>query len=247
MADFETLIDQIPDTEFRNLTRSTIPLLCYWREVEPVLSRFIARIFRDSRCPSGDLCFEYPVKSLGRSKPSFTDIMYLADQMALGVEGKSTEPRYDTVGTWLGKGRKHRHREEVLYHWLDLIRRRTGTVVSEMVPECVYQMVHRTASVCSTDRKKCAVLYQVFSVKSHGVDYRGDLSHLAKAIGAEGKLAIWLHEVEVKTTDWFAATRQRLRRATCQSDRVCIVRSAILDARLFAFAEKGLHRISDCC
>jgi len=64
-ADFEALVYQIPPTEFQNLTRSTIPLLCYWREGEPVLSRFVACIFRDSRCPSGDLCFEYPVKSLG--------------------------------------------------------------------------------------------------------------------------------------------------------------------------------------
>jgi hypothetical protein len=242
-VDFQTLVFQFPQADFQNLTRSTIPLLCYWRNTEEVLSHLLKVVFGKKGAPSGDLCFEYPVKSAGRNMPSFTDVMYVTEDLALGIEGKSTEPMYETVEQWLQAGQKPENRRRVLQHWLSLIRRRTGMVMEEEILGCVYQMVHRTASVCSLSRKECAVAYQVFHVEERTIEYQEYLARLSQAITAGGKVGIWLHEIEAKTTDFFHQTQQTLNQAKSISDKAGIVRSAIMSGRLFSFTESGLQRI----
>jgi len=242
-VDFQTLIFQFPQADFQNLTRSTIPLLCYWRNTEEVLSHLLKVLFGKDGDLAGDLCFEYPVKSTGCNMPSFTDVMYVTKDLALGIEAKSTEPMYETVEEWLQGGEKLGNRRRVLQHWLSLIRRRTGMVNEQEIPGCVYQMVHRTASVCSLSSRNCAVVYQVFHVAEHAVDYRKCLAHLSQAINAGSKVGIWLHEIEARTTNFFHETQQTLNRAKAVSDKAAIVRSAILSGCLFSFTESSLQRI----
>jgi hypothetical protein len=177
-VDFQTVVFQFPQADFQNLTRSTIPLLCYWRNTEEVLSRLLKVVFGKEGTLSGDLCFEYPVKSAGRNMPSFTDVMYVTEDLALGIEGKSTEPMYETVEKWLQAGQKPENRRCVLKHWLSLIRQRTGMVKEKEILGCVYQMVHRTASVCSLSRKDCAVVYQIFHAGDHSIEYQEYLARL---------------------------------------------------------------------
>lgn len=242
-VDFQTLIFQFPQADFQNLTRSTVPLLCYWRDTEEVLSHLLKAVFGKDGALSGDLCFEYPVKSAGRNMPSFTDVMYVTEDLALGIEGKSTEPMYETVEQWLKGGQKPENRRRVLEHWLSLIRQRTGMVKEEEIPGCVYQMVHRTASVCSLARKDGAVVYQVFHVGERATTYPEHLARLDQAIAARDKVGIWLHEIEAKTTDFFHETQQALNQARSVSDKAGIVRRAIMKGGLFSFTDSSLRRI----
>ena len=242
-VDFQTVVFQFSQDEFQNLTRSTIPLLCYWRNTEEVLSHLLKVVFGKEGDLAGDLSFEYPVESAGRNMPSFTDVMYVAKDLALGIEGKSTEPMYETVEKWLQAGKKPENRRRVLKHWLSLIRQRTGVVKEEEIPGCVYQMVHRTASVCSLSRKDCAIVYQIFHVGKRTIEYQEYLARLSQAISAAGKVGIWLHEIEAKTTGFFHKAEQTLKQARSNSEKAGIVRSAIMSGGLFSFTETSLQRI----
>lgn len=107
--DFELLLRQMPDREFRNLTRSTIPLLFYWSDIELALDKLCRGRGVESR-PFQRLCFGFPVKSAGRNKPSYTDVMCLSDEVVIGIEGKSTEPMYEAVEKWLKAGTNPQNR-----------------------------------------------------------------------------------------------------------------------------------------
>jgi len=185
--DFELLLHQLPDSEFGNLTRSTIPSLSYWRDPAAAIQSLALNLQIISPT-DGRLCFEYPVKSLPSCKPSFTDVMYISPDVAIGFEAKSTEPRYPTVEDWLGQGGRSTNRSAVLAHWRDLIRMRTGTVVDDELAAIPYQMVHRVASVCSVDARRHALIYQLHIVTANAdVDhYKNDLQQLSIAIAAPG-------------------------------------------------------------
>ena len=128
------LVEAMPDREFQNVTRSTIPLLAFWMERE-----------LDSKSA---FHFEYTVSSVGRARPSHTDLMIISPDVVVGIEGKSTEPRYPTVEKWLDDGRPSKR--TVLKHWSTLISTCTGVTPSPVALDlCVYQMVHRLASVCT--------------------------------------------------------------------------------------------------
>src|SRR3954465_8604661 len=96
-VDFSTVGYQFPESAFDKPTSSTVPLLAYWRNRSP--ERFAELLelpsLTDTRC-----CFEYPVASGGGGKPSFTDLMVLSAETAIGIEGKWTEGMYDVVGAW---------------------------------------------------------------------------------------------------------------------------------------------------
>ena len=59
---------------------------------------------------------EVPVQR-GRRKSSFTDLMIFGDDVAVAIEAKFTEPRYESVGTWLG-GAPTANRVDVVEGWL---------------------------------------------------------------------------------------------------------------------------------
>jgi Domain of unknown function (DUF6946) len=233
-VELEVLIHQMPEGEFRNLTRSTIPLLSYWRQSKRRLTELCLRLFGPS-CPlGGDLCFEYPVKSVGRAKPSFSDLMYLTVGYAFAVEGKSTEPLSGTVRQWLINQGASASRQQVLNHWLSLIRQKTEVIDEPQIQDVVYQMLHRTASVCSTGRQQIAVVYQMFDVgESHGA-YEAELVKLARAIGSEGKIGIVLQRIPTARTEFYRQTEDKVKGAD-QERRPLIIRDAVFGGRLFEF------------
>jgi len=245
-ADFEPVVNQYPDSEFKNLTRSTVPLLCYWSNAAERLESLLGKLQWGDVGLEGMLCFEYPVKSVGRARASCTDIMYLScsPSAALGIEGKSTESRYTEVTRWLDAGKNRAFREQVLEHWLDLIRSCTGEAEKDRVADLPYQMIHRTASVCSLRKGRAAVLYQVFRVKGHAYDYEPDLRKLSEAISAGGKIAICLHEIETIRSASYGAVEDRLKPDLDAETRAEIVRNAILDGELFDFGQEQFVRIA---
>ena len=159
-----------PDNEFKNLTRSTLPLLAYWKDEAAVLALI------GSACEINDLVTasvtdEFPTPSAtSRDKASFTDVMVVSRSTAVAIEGKWTEPRYETVSDWLSRGDQS-NRNKVLAHWLTLIRHRATNLKETGVADVPYQMIHRTASACAFVDKRPVVLYQIFRDGKHAVNY----------------------------------------------------------------------------
>ncbi len=162
VPDFEQLVKLLPADAVASPLRSTVPLVDFWRTPESRLAQLSAAI-GVALLPPTDLYFEFPVPvQRGRGKPSFTDLMIIASSAVVAIEAKFTEPPYESVGAWL-RDPPEANRSEVLEGWLDLIRRASGTSLSvSNVMGLPYQLVHRTASVCSVSRPVRAVVYQVF-------------------------------------------------------------------------------------
>lgn len=242
-ATFAQLLALFPDKELPNLTRSTVPLVSYWQNYTRVATTLFTRFFGGDPDPAADVHFEYQVPSLGRNRPSQTDVVCLGRQSAFGVEGKSTEPRYATVADWLNEGDNPANRKNVLNHWLGLIEARTGAVNRQLVPSLVNQMVHRMASVCSLPAKQIAMVYQVLAVGNHGVDYAADLEMMAQAVNARGHVGIWLHVIPVERTPAFQEAAMALEGALNEADKASLVKQAILDDQIFVFGEETFTQV----
>ena len=246
--DFEFLLRQMPDAEFGNLTRSTVPLLAFWSDPGRVAGA-LARLGIEPN-PADKLCFEYPVKSLGRNRASFTDVMYLSEQVALGVEGKSTEPMYETVAEWLTSRGVSENRRDVLDHWLGLIHGPGRQFDREAVGGAVYQMLHRVASICSVAASRNVLLYQIFGrdradLSRKEGEYSARLEHLARAVDATGRVEVWLQTLLLNPTEAYRKTQLRLDRSD-RKLRPAIVREALLRGGMFAFSgdDTNLSRFS---
>jgi len=162
VSDFEQLVRLLPPKAVASPLRSTLPLVDFWRTPESRLAQLSAAI-GVALLPPTDLCFEFPVPvQRGRGNSSFTDLMIIANSAAVAIEAKLTEPGYQTAGDWL-RDPPGPNRSEVLEGWLDLIRDATGTSLNvNDVQDLPYQLIHRTASVCSVLRPVRAVVYQIF-------------------------------------------------------------------------------------
>jgi hypothetical protein len=143
--EFETHLARA--VELDKLTRSTVPLLAWWKEharnlAVPGTQDFVAELEHEvsascARC-----------RSRGRS--SATDMLVRAGATAIAFEAKYTEPRYEDVDTWLAHDGSSNNRKRVLGHWCHLIERYTGVSIDKTtLGALVYQMVHRIASACS--------------------------------------------------------------------------------------------------
>jgi hypothetical protein len=240
--DFETLLYQFPDREFEKLARSTIPLLFYWREPELAINKIAIALSLPTTL-DGSLCFEYPVKSVSRAKPSFTDLMYVSPQIVFGIEAKATEPRYKTVQDWLSAATERSDREAVLSHWLGMITQQAGEIVRENVLRVPYQMVHRLASICSLIAKRHAMIYQVYSfINEEGRQhYRDDLRHLYEAIANPRSLSIWLHEIVLRRTDNYDRLKETI--AARGGEAPLLIRRALIDGGLFEVENQRIEPI----
>ncbi|MGO8816567.1 MAG: DUF6946 family protein [Terriglobia bacterium] len=185
VADFEQIVKLLIPGAVLSPVHSTVPLVDFWRRPDSVLAQLSGTIGVELSPPIG-LCFEYPVPvQRGRGKASFTDLMITASSAAVAIEAKFTEPRGETVHKWL-RDPPETNRTDVLEGWLDLIRKVTGASLSvHSVMDLPYQLIHRTASVCSVDRPDRRVVYQIF-FRSGRVPpdyYPNDLNNLWERLG----------------------------------------------------------------
>jgi hypothetical protein len=236
--DFQLIVRQYPDREFENLTRSTIPMLCYWNKPDATLKRVLSHA---GLVPpfNGDLCFEFPVKSIPRGKPSFTDIMYVSPSVAVGIEAKSTEPRYPTVAEHLRVVKSDTNK--LLDHWVDPIDRTGAKVHKPSLDNLPYQMVHRLASLCSIKSDRHILVYQVFAIAEEHPHYLADLKALHQAIGSPDHLEFWVQTIDtVRTSDW-NSTLAIIQNGPASAP--LIVRNAILAGNLFQFGPDHLYHV----
>jgi len=191
VPDYHSLIEQPFD--LRSPLRSTVPHLAYWSKPDERL----VEMEKMSGLPLHSepvLAFEYTVPpAKGQGKASHTDLMVISSQAAVGMEAKYTEGDYDLVSAWLGEPPSE-NKKLVLQYWLDLISSATGcSLTVEQVIDCTYQLVHRTASVCSVRAEKRAVVYHCFDLtEDRRRDYLAQLTRLAGRIAAPTKLRFFL-------------------------------------------------------
>jgi hypothetical protein len=202
---FEDLIRSLSADALASPRRSTIPLLEYWRPSCNRLDSFWHRI----DCPPpevSELHFEYevPVRA-GCGKASYTDLMIVCDEVAVGIEAKFTEPPYESVAVWLKRestnngqsteledNQVENNRRKVLIGWLRAIEQVTSRCIEpEAVGGLPYQLIHRTASVCCVERPRRYLLYQVFS--DERPEYYFDLLlRWAQILGDNHELSLWV-------------------------------------------------------
>lgn len=181
---------------------------------------------------NGELCFEFPVASVGLSKPSFTDVMYLSPELSVAIEAKSTERTGATVREWLLQKNHSANALQVLDHWLGLIRAVTKRAERDEVQDLPYQMIHRSASLCSRESSRRVLLYQHHRLDEDESRFAPPLADLAKAIDARGSLDIWLHVVSVRRTEEYDIVRKSIQ-SGASKDVSSEIRRAILKGRLF--------------
>ena len=234
VPDFDQLVKLLPPTAVATPLRSTVALVDFWRTPESRLTQLSGAI-GVALSPPIDLGFEYPIRvQRGRSKPSFTDLMIVANSAVVVIEAKFTEPPSETVGAWLGDP-PHANRSEVLEGWLDLIRSVSGVSLrAAHVMDLPYQLIHRTASVCSVSGPLRAVVYQVFG-EALLAYYVTNLSELGRRLGRTD--AIGFHVLGCPLNS--LPTHENLVKRWKQRDRHVgeAVRDALLAGPLFSFGE----------
>lgn len=237
--------------EFHSPTRSTVPLLDALGQgtlstlLEPLL-------IRSGMATTAGLDFHLEYRVLppeGKGNASHTDLMVIDSgppRRALAIEAKWTEPRYNSISTWLAKGTSAENRKTVLNGWLETIGRHTGTLVDlRNCGDLVYQMVHRAASAVLAGRPggQAAMAYLIFKSRGNaGKDesrldaYRAELKQLRLIMGSPENFPFFLFSVPIRPTAAFEKISSLPKGSAVTGGHVT---SALLDmaSPLFEFGE----------
>jgi hypothetical protein len=237
--DWPGILAALGDADLDSPRRSTVPLVAYWQNPIARLTRLQDQLGFPPFA-SASFSFEHPVNpSLGRGKPSYTDLMILTPTTAIAIEGKYTEAEYEKVHAWLHDPRDQ-NRCDVLRGWLNMLEMVTGARLTiDSVLHLPYQLVHRAASACFQSTTHRAVVYQVFDA-AHRQRYLDTLQHL-RILLATPTLKLGVFATPASPTRrysdllacWDAGERRMARE----------VRSALLDGQAFTFAEASLFRV----
>jgi hypothetical protein len=227
----------IPDKEFAKLTRSTIPLLCYWRDHNRALET-LSRALDLPDLLTAHIEFEAQTESVGRAEPSHTDVMLTSPSASVAVEAKWTEPEYQTVAIWKTKVRKPL---PVITHWLDRLRPFAEPPGPDAVSNLVYQMLHRCASACEPGRQIAAMVYLVFTDQEHSADrYATALKKFVETVRPTSRLRVRLIEIPMKKTPEYYRIEKLLAQKPLHHPRfrpASIMRRAVRHGELFEFLE----------
>jgi hypothetical protein len=191
VPDYDSLIEQLFD--LKSPFRSTTAHLAYWSNPDERLTE-VEKLLGLPHLAEPVLAFEYTVQpAKGQGYASHTDLMIVSSQTAVGMEAKYTEGKYDVVSAWLGEPPSDNKRL-VLEGWLDLIARATGRQLTvEQVKDCTYQLLHRTASVCSVGAERWVVVYHGFDLtEDRNRYYLAQLTRLACLVAIPEKFQFFL-------------------------------------------------------
>ena len=135
--------------------------------------------------------------------------MVISPELAIAVEAKWIEPRYEVVEEWLSDST---NRVEVLRGWCDLLEQRGAKPkLDENLRGLPYQMVHRTASACHLkEASSCWVVYLVFdTTASKRSEYLVDLVRLRDVLGSRSSLGIALAECSIEQSRFLIELRRQ--------------------------------------
>lgn len=241
VRDFDDLLSRYAEDEFASPFRSTVPLLALIHDAPGVLSAMLAACWVQE--PTG-IHIEYTVSSpQGAGKASHTDVIVIAADATLAIEAKWGEPRYETVGDWLGKAKSDDNRWKVMEGWLQLLQPNTALELKvDDFRDAIYQMVHRAASACSIG-KSPRLCYLHFAPPpdqraATSDQYLADLQHLHGLLGSPAAFPFYLVEVQVRPTAAFAAIAGLPKGSAATSEPV---HHALRTGELFEFALGQAH------
>jgi len=240
MDSWEALVRAYPLSEFDSPRRSTIPLLDFWRDGDSATSILNTTCGLSLSGPSLHFEHQTPVHR-GVGKASHTDLMITDGQAAVAVEAKFTEPPYNSVQSWLGN-EPTPNRKDVLAGWLSLIADATSCALTpDQLAESPYQLIHRTAAVCSVNAEARYVLYHLFAPDADSY-YRGHLSGLATSLASSKAVSFLLIETEVRPTEECSGLERRLVRG--EQSQGAIVRDSLLNSPLYKFGQSRLVQLA---
>lgn len=246
VKDFSELVDRYPMGELKKPTRSTVPLLSFWRDVDARYA-WLLRNWNHALGQGAKACFEFTVPSASRNnRPSQTDLMFIGEALAVAVEGKWTEPHYRMVRDWLNDS-KYSNKNAVLEHWLGLISRKTGRSLStSSVEGVVYQTLHRTASACSLPAAAVHVVYHGFGLDAEKAEYyAANLNSLNSLLGKPANLRFYLLTTPLTKTQIFESLTNEVKQL-CRANKEAaeqIVREKLKQGGLFEFGDSNLLAI----
>lgn len=210
--------------EFESPTRSTIPMLSLLIHAPDLFKEIVQQIGFPAEY---DLYLEYTVRpAKGRGKASHTDVMLRSADAALAIEGKWTEPMYDTVGKWLTSGRDPANRTAVLEGWLSLLQRRTSKeLCSDDFQSTIYQMLHRAASAATAAQPNLAYFLFKPSPDPRAAstdDVFRKLADLRNQIGRPARFPFHVVEIQTKPLDAHESLGCLAKGDEATSEAVCV-------------------------
>jgi hypothetical protein len=233
------------DGEFKSSTRSTIPMLTLLLHGRRLFDDIAAHLGLPNDC---DLFLEYTVRPpRGRGTSSHTDVMLKASASALAIEGKWTEPMYESVGTWLKNGNDPTNRQTVRDGWLSLLQRHVKTPLTATdFDTVVYQMLHRAASAAVAEKPSLA--YIVFKPSPDRQSATADsvaveLLRLWTLLGRPASFPFYVVEIEIMPTDAYEPLRllPKGQDSTAQAVKAALYRPE----PLFSFKNSRIRRIGE--
>jgi hypothetical protein len=229
--DFAGIVGRTKD--LHTITRSTVPLLAWWRD--NAQGKLLAGVDLSNAVAR----FEYAVPARctacgGRGKASMTDVMLQFENHAVAVEGKYTEPKYETVDSWRRRGKDRENREAVLRHWCHLIEKFTSASVDQSeLGSVVYQTLHRAASACAAvpEAGVAHVVYLVFGRADVGNAYADDLRDAARVIDPGRRIHFSVVCVPTHEGGDFDDVARLVRAANTDEERVELMVDALISRR----------------
>jgi|SRR3972149_1860479 len=201
ISDYDLILDYFSGTKIHSIKTSSVPLAQYWKQTEKRITS-VSRILNEN-LHDVDIYFEYPTRSLGRSKSSMSDIMIFAKNIKIAIEGKYTEYKktnYQEINNWLKENKEYRLK--VLDHWKEMIIPFVNSSLDiNEIGRLPYQFFHRTASACFDNTGKAYVLYQLFwddDTKSDLDKFKSLINKAADSLCVKDNLRIILQNIKIK-------------------------------------------------
>lgn len=231
--------------EFESARRSTVPMLALLMHDLNLFNEIVKRLGIPNEY---DLYLEYTVGPFGgRGKPSHTDVMLKAGRDALAVEGKWTEPMYQTIKDWPKKGKeKTANQKAVLNGWLNRLGEQLDTTFDVAdFDEAIYQMVHRAASAASAgERPRLAYFTFKPSPDKQAAtpnDIFNKLTDLWNRLGKPATFPFFLVEIETRPLETYEPLREMPKGEEATAEAVC---AALLDSKpLFRFGPYRVRQV----
>ena len=85
-------------------------------------------------------------------------------------------------------------------------------------------------------------MYQHHRLDAHVLDFSVPLRQLADAVGAQGRIEIWLHVIDLQRTKTYSEVEQSIK-GLPPSDVALRIRSAILRNKLFEVKREEFRKI----
>jgi len=170
-----------------------------------------------------------------------TDLMILSDDHVIAIEGKYTEPPYETVDTWKNSPNK----ELVLKGWLELISSAIpkSSLNIDNVAASPYQMIHRCASACFPAAVRRVLVYQCFDLDAKKtLYYRSELENLYRLLNEPDNLNFFLINVPLVKSPVYVELQNRWDSPEPKKMHVDVIRG-LKAKELLAFGEPAVFSI----